>query len=39
MSGFEVAGIVLGALPLLVKSLEYYIEGVCSSSKQVGLTR
>ncbi|KAK4162417.1 hypothetical protein QBC43DRAFT_321896 [Cladorrhinum sp. PSN259] len=28
MSGFEVAGIVLGSIPLLVSALEHYSEGV-----------
>lgn len=28
MSGIEVAGLVLGALPLIVSGLEYYAEGV-----------
>lgn len=30
MSGFEVVGAVLGAIPLLVKALELYSEGVGS---------
>ncbi|EXJ71184.1 uncharacterized protein A1O5_06178 [Cladophialophora psammophila CBS 110553] len=28
MSGFEVAGLVLGAIPLLISGLEHYAEGV-----------
>lgn len=28
MSGFEVAGIVLGSIPLLISTLEHYCEGV-----------
>jgi hypothetical protein len=28
MSGFEIAGVVLGALPLVAKALESYTEGV-----------
>jgi hypothetical protein len=28
MSGFEVAGIVLGAIPLVISALEHYGEGV-----------
>jgi hypothetical protein len=28
MSGFEVAGVVLGSLPLVVVALEHYAEGV-----------
>jgi hypothetical protein len=28
MSGFEVAGLVLGALPLLIVALEHYSDGV-----------
>lgn len=30
MSGFEVVGVVLGALPLLVSGLEHYAEGVAT---------
>ena len=31
MTGFEVAGLVLGAIPLLISGLEHYSEGVrCS---------
>lgn len=29
MSGFEVAGIVLGAIPLVISALEHYSDGVC----------
>src|ERR1700730_10468611 len=28
MSGFEVAGIILGSIPLLISGLEYYSKGV-----------
>ena len=28
MSGFEVVGVVLGALPLLITGLEHYAEGI-----------
>ena len=28
MSGFEVAGIVLGSIPLVISALEHYAEGV-----------
>jgi hypothetical protein len=30
MSGFEIAGIVLGSIPLIVVALEHYAEGVRS---------
>lgn len=29
MSGFEVAGVVLGAIPLVISALEHYGDGVC----------
>ena len=28
MSGFEIAGVVLGSIPLVVSALEHYTEGV-----------
>jgi len=28
MSGFEIAGVVLGSLPLIISALEHYGEGV-----------
>ena len=28
MTGFEVAGVVLGAIPLIFSGLEYYSDGV-----------
>jgi hypothetical protein len=28
MSGLEIAGVVLGALPLVISALEHYAEGV-----------
>jgi hypothetical protein len=28
MSGFEIAGVVLGALPLVLHALEHYSDGV-----------
>ena len=33
MSGFEVAGIVLGALPLLISALEHYAEGINTAKR------
>lgn len=32
MSGFEVAGLVLGTVPLLINGLEHYAEGVSNSN-------
>lgn len=29
MSGLEVAGVVLGAIPLVISALEHYGDGVC----------
>jgi hypothetical protein len=31
MSGFEVVGVVLGAIPLVISALEHYSEGVRST--------
>jgi hypothetical protein len=28
MSGFEIAGVVLGSIPLIVSALEHYSDGV-----------
>jgi hypothetical protein len=28
MSGFEIAGVVLGSIPLIISALEHYAEGV-----------
>ncbi|KAK4203228.1 hypothetical protein QBC40DRAFT_318709 [Triangularia verruculosa] len=33
MSGFEVAGVVLGSIPLLISALEYYSQGVSTLQK------
>lgn len=33
MSGFEVAGIVLGSLPLIIAALEHYAEGVATAKR------
>lgn len=30
MSGFEIVGVVLGSIPLLISALEHYSEGVSS---------
>lgn len=35
MSGIEVAGIVLGCIPLVISALEHYIEGVASIKRYV----
>jgi hypothetical protein len=33
MSGFEIAGVVLGSLPLLIVGLEHYSDGVSTHSR------
>lgn len=32
MSGFEVVGVVLGGIPLLVSALKYFYDGVSANS-------
>jgi hypothetical protein len=32
MSGFEIAGIILGSIPLVIVALEHYAEGVRSAN-------
>jgi hypothetical protein len=29
MTGFEVVGVILGAIPLVISALEHYGDGVC----------
>lgn len=31
MSGFEVAGVLIGAIPLIISGLEHYSQGVSES--------
>ena len=33
MSGFEVAGVVLGSLPLIISALEHYAEGIATAKR------
>lgn len=37
MSGFEVAGVVLGSLPLVISALEHYSEGVRTTPRKAEL--
>lgn len=30
MSGFEIAGLVLGAIPIILESIKIYNSGVCA---------
>ncbi|PVH87162.1 hypothetical protein DL98DRAFT_525894 [Cadophora sp. DSE1049] len=36
MSGFEIAGVVLGALPLVITALEHYGEGIKTIKSMIG---
>lgn len=33
MSGFEVAGVVLGSLPLIISAMEHYAEGIAAAKR------
>ncbi|KAF2470024.1 uncharacterized protein BDR25DRAFT_304010 [Lindgomyces ingoldianus] len=33
MSGFEIAGVVLGSLPLIISALEHYAEGIATAKR------
>ncbi|KAF2658683.1 hypothetical protein K491DRAFT_676272 [Lophiostoma macrostomum CBS 122681] len=33
MSGFEVAGVVLGSLPLIISAMEHYAEGIATAKR------
>jgi len=33
MSGFEVVGVVLGSLPLIISALEHYAEGIATAKR------